>query len=111
MSLGSGSALHEDGGVLVRRACLWTQTQMHKEVDQVYAMRSGRCVGIGRWRENTESGDPHFLHGSILLFSGYHGPDTCLTFGQQVVRHVLLWSASTLVDGEGCQHNEQWNDN
>lgn len=30
-----------------------TQTHTHKEVDQVYAMRSGRCVGRGGWRENT----------------------------------------------------------
>lgn len=30
-----------------------TQTHTYKEVDQVYAMRSGRCVGRGGWRENT----------------------------------------------------------
>lgn len=80
---------------------------MHKEVDQVYAMRSGRCVGIGGWRENTKRENPYFLQGSILLCSDYHRLDTRLTFGQQVVRHGLLWSAGKLVDDEGCQHNEQ----
>ena len=39
-------------------ATLWwprfrTQTHTHIEVDQVYAMRSGRCVGRRGWRENT----------------------------------------------------------
>lgn len=36
---------------------------------------------------------------SPLTFSD-HRLDTCLPFGQQVVRHVFLWSTDTVVNKE-----------
>lgn len=76
-----------------------TQTHTHKEADQVYAMRSGRC-GKRRmaWEHETTSKEKK----ALLLFSMHpycsssdHRLDTCLPLGQQVVKHVLLGSTDS----------------
>lgn len=57
-----------EGLITAPRPRFKTQTHKHKEVDQVYAMRSEGCVGRRGWRENTRPS----LRKETSLFSWIH---------------------------------------